>query len=73
VVRIKISGFLEPEDIIPELTSMAKDEVLAELAAKVVARHPAINRENFSKYCLNAKGLGARGSGMGLQFPMVRS
>jgi PTS system nitrogen regulatory IIA component len=69
VVRIKIIGFLEPEDIIPELTSMSKDDVLAELAAKVVVRHPAINREELLKILLERERLGSTGIGDGVAIP----
>lgn len=69
MVRIKIIGFLEPEDIIPELTSMSKDDVLAELAAKVVARHPAINREELLKILLERERLGSTGIGDGVAIP----
>jgi nitrogen PTS system EIIA component len=69
VVSIRIIGFLQPEDIIPELTSMVKDEVLAELAAKVVERHPAINREELLKVLLERERLGSTGIGDGVAIP----
>ncbi len=67
--KIKIIGFLQPEDIIPDLTSGRKDEVLAELAAKVEERDPDIDRKELLKILLERERLGSTGIGDGVAIP----
>lgn len=67
--RINIIGFLQPEDIIPDLTSGQKDQVLAELAAKVEERNPELNRAELCKILLERERLGSTGIGDGVAIP----
>lgn len=67
--QITIIGFLQPEDIIPDLTSRQKDQVLAELAAKVEDRNPWLNRAELYEILLERERLGSTGIGDGVAIP----
>lgn len=66
---MKINGLLQPEDIIPELLAENKDEVLGELAAKVVERHAGFDREELLRILLERERLGSTGIGDGIAIP----
>uniref|UniRef100_UPI00059ED16B PTS sugar transporter subunit IIA n=1 Tax=Geotalea uraniireducens TaxID=351604 RepID=UPI00059ED16B len=66
---MNIIGFLQPEDIIPDLTSDQKDQVLAELAAKVEERNPGLNRAELCKILQERERLGSTGIGDGVAIP----
>ena len=66
---MKISGLLQPEDIIPELAAESKDQLLLELAVKVVQRHSTLNREEIFKVLLEREKLGSTGIGDGIAIP----
>lgn len=66
---MKINGLLQPEDIIPELLAANKEEVLGELAAKVVERHAGLEREELLRILLERERLGSTGIGDGIAIP----
>lgn len=66
---VKISGLLQPEDIIPELAAETKDQLLLELAGKVVQRRPLLNREEIFKVLQERERLGSTGIGDGIAIP----
>lgn len=67
--KINIIAFMQPEAIIPDLTSSQKDQVLAELAAKVEERDPDIDRTELLKILLERERLGSTGIGDGVAIP----
>ncbi|KAF0217457.1 MAG: PTS system nitrogen regulatory IIA [Geobacteraceae bacterium] len=66
---MKINLLLQPEDIIPALSSAAKEAVLNELAAKVVERHPGLDHAELLKILLEREKLGSTGIGDGIAIP----
>ena len=66
---LTVIGFLRPEDIIPDLKSRVKDEVLAEFAALVEARHAGLDRQELLKVLLERERLGSTGIGDGVAIP----
>jgi PTS system nitrogen regulatory IIA component len=66
---MKICGFLQREDIIPELVAETKDQLLLEFAEKVVQRHPLLNREEIFKVLQERERLGSTGIGHGIAIP----
>lgn len=67
--RITITRFLTPDDIIPDLVSGTKEEVLAELAARVESRQSEIGRAELLKILLERERLGSTGIGDGVAIP----
>ena len=66
---MRIIGFLQQEDIVPSLSAGTKDEVLAELAAKVEERHPGLNRTEVLRILQERERLGSTGIGDGVSIP----
>jgi nitrogen PTS system EIIA component len=66
---MRINGLLQLEDIIPELSSETKDQVLDELAAKVAQRHSDFDRAELLKILLERERLGSTGIGDGIAIP----
>jgi len=66
---MRISGLLQPEDIIPELAAETKDQLLIELAEKVVQRHPLLNHVELFKVLQERERLGSTGIGDGIAIP----
>lgn len=66
---MRINGLLQPEDILPALAAGTKEEVLAELAALVAARHPGLDREAILKILRERERLGSTGIGDGIAIP----
>ena len=66
---MKINGLMQVEDVIPELSAHTKEQVLDELAAKIVVRHPGIHHEELLKILLERERLGSTGIGDGIAIP----
>ena len=66
---MKINQLLQPEDVIPALSAATKDEVLNELAAKVVERHPGLDHAELLKILHERERLGSTGIGDGIAIP----
>jgi PTS system nitrogen regulatory IIA component len=66
---MKINLLLQPEDIIPVLSAETKDEVLNELAAKVVERHHGLDHPELLKILHERERLGSTGIGDGIAIP----
>ena len=66
---MKINGLLQPEDIIPELAAETRDQLLLELAEKVVQRHPLLNSAEIFKVLQERERLGSTGIGDGIAIP----
>ena len=66
---MKIDGLLQLEDIIPNLSALTKEQVLNELAAKVVERHPDIDHDELVRILLEREKLGSTGIGDGIAIP----
>ena len=68
-VVMKINGLMQVEDVIPELSAQTKEQVLDELAAKIVDRHPGIQHDELLKILLERERLGSTGIGDGIAIP----
>lgn len=66
---MKISDVLRQEDIIPALSAKGKDDVLAELAGKLVERHPELDRDDLLRILYERERLGSTGIGDGIAIP----
>lgn len=66
---MKINAILQPGDIIPALGAATKDEVLAELAAKVEENHPGLKRQELLQILQERERLGSTGIGDGIAIP----
>ncbi len=64
-----ISTLLQPDDIIAEMASSGKDEVLAELAGRVVEHHPCLDRDELVRVLQERERLGSTGIGDGIAIP----
>jgi len=69
---MKIGTYFNSQDIIPSLVSTTKGDVLKELAAKLVARHSAIDREEVLSLLLERELLGSTGIGGGIAIPHAK-
>jgi PTS system nitrogen regulatory IIA component len=69
---MKISNYLKPGDIIPELVASSKMEVLEELASKVIERNMSINREQLVAVLREREKLGSTGIGDGVALPHAK-
>lgn len=69
---MKIGDYFNSQDIIPDLASMTKEDVLAELTDKLVARHTAIDREQVLRDLLERELLGSTGIGGGIAIPHAK-
>ncbi|GAB7027641.1 PTS sugar transporter subunit IIA [Geotalea toluenoxydans] len=67
--KMTITRFLLPEDIVADLVSGKKEEVLAELAARIELRQPEIGRAELLKILLERERLGSTGIGDGVAIP----
>ena len=66
---MKIKGLLKPEDIIPVLSAVTKEEALAELAAKVSEQNPGLDRNEIVRILVERERLGSTGIGDGIAIP----
>jgi PTS system nitrogen regulatory IIA component len=66
---MRISEFIPPELIIPELVSRDKDGVLRELAEYIATRFPALSREELVGILKEREKLGSTGIGEGFAIP----
>jgi PTS system nitrogen regulatory IIA component len=69
---MKIVDFFNSLDIIPCLASSTKEDVLAELTEKLVARHAAFDREVVLRVLLERELLGSTGIGGGIAIPHAK-
>jgi PTS system nitrogen regulatory IIA component len=69
---MKIVDFFNSLDIIPCLASSTKEDVLAELTEKLVARHAAFDREEVLRVLLERELLGSTGIGGGIAIPHAK-
>lgn len=69
---MKIGAYFNSRDIIPNLVSTTKVDVLKELVAKLVARHSAIDREEVLRLLLERELLGSTGIGGGIAIPHAK-
>jgi PTS system nitrogen regulatory IIA component len=66
---MKLADYLTLEDILPNLTSTNKEEVLLELASSLVARHPDLALEDVLQVLTEREQLGSTGIGDGIAIP----
>ncbi len=66
---MNIIDLMGPEDIIPSLAARTKDAVLEELAAKLVERHPELDRSELLAILQERERLGSTGIGDGIAIP----
>jgi nitrogen PTS system EIIA component len=69
---MKIGDYFNSQDIIPDLASLTKEDVLAELTDKLVARHTAIDRAQVLRDLLERELLGSTGIGGGIAIPHAK-
>jgi nitrogen PTS system EIIA component len=66
---MKFADYLGIEDILPSLTAVTKDDVLAELATALVHRHPSLADEDVLQLLSERECLGSTGIGDGIAIP----
>ena len=66
---MKIVDILQPDDIIPSLAAVTKDGVLEELTAKLMERHPGLDRGELLSILHERERLGSTGIGDGIAIP----
>ncbi len=66
---MRITGLLQLEDILPDLSAETKEELLGELAACVAERHPGLERAELLKVLCERERLGSTGIGDGIAIP----
>ena len=69
---MKIGDYFNSLDIIPYLASTTKEEVLAELTAKLVTHHDTIDRDEVFRVLLERELLGSTGIGGGIAIPHAK-
>ncbi len=69
---MKISEYLRPEDIIPELAASTKIEVLEELASVLAAHHDGVDGKLLLDKILEREKLGSTGIGDGIAIPHAK-
>jgi PTS system nitrogen regulatory IIA component len=70
---MKISDFLNPELILPELVARTKEEVLRELAVRIAGNFPKLSEENLLRIFQEREKLGSTGIGDGFAIPHGKS
>jgi len=70
---MKISDFLNPELILPELAARTKEEVLRELAVRIAGNFPKLSEENLLRILQEREKLGSTGIGDGFAIPHGKS
>ena len=66
---MKITDFLTPEMVVPELKAQSKPEVLKELAARLSGAHPEIPAEELTAVLAERERLGSTAIGDGIAIP----
>jgi nitrogen PTS system EIIA component len=70
---MKISDFLNPELIIPELAARTKEEVLMELADRIARNFSGVSAEKLLQILKDREKLGSTGIGDGFAIPHGKS
>ena len=70
---MKISDFLNPELILPELAARTKEEVLTELADRIARNFPGVSAEKLLRILKEREKLGSTGIGDGFAIPHGKS
>jgi PTS system nitrogen regulatory IIA component len=70
---MKISDFLNPELILPELAARTKEEVLQELADRIARNFPEVPAEQLLRILKERERLGSTGIGDGFAIPHGKS
>ena len=70
---MKISDFLNPELIIPELAAQTKEEVLLELADRIARNFSGVSAEKLLRILKEREKLGSTGIGDGFAIPHGKS
>jgi nitrogen PTS system EIIA component len=70
---MKISDFLNPELILPELVARTKEEVLMELADGIARNFPGVSAEKLLRILKEREKLGSTGIGDGFAIPHGKS
>lgn len=70
---MKISDFLNPELIIPELAAQTKEEVLMELADRIARNFSGVSAEKLLRILKEREKLGSTGIGDGFAIPHGKS
>jgi len=70
---MKISDFLNPELILPELAARTKEEVLMELADRIARNFPRVSAEKLLRILKERERLGSTGIGDGFAIPHGKS
>ncbi|RPH86846.1 MAG: PTS sugar transporter subunit IIA [Desulfobacteraceae bacterium] len=70
---MKISDFLNPELILPELAARTKEEVLRELAVRISGNFPKLSEKNLLRILQEREKLGSTGIGDGFAIPHGKS
>ena len=66
---MKITDFLTPEMVVPELTGQSKPDVLKELAECLSAQHPEISADELTAVLSERERLGSTAIGDGIAIP----
>jgi PTS system nitrogen regulatory IIA component len=66
---MNIVDIMHPDDIITSLAATTKDAVLEELSAKLVERHPELDRKELLAILQERERLGSTGIGEGIAIP----
>lgn len=66
---MKVTDFLHPEDVIPELSASSKDEALAELAGRLAQSQDGLDRGELLRVLQEREKLGSTGIGDGIAIP----
>ena len=70
---MKISDFLNPELILPELAARTKEEVLMELAERIARNFSGVSAEKLLRILKEREKLGSTGIGDGFAIPHGKS
>jgi PTS system nitrogen regulatory IIA component len=70
---MKISDFLNPELILPELAARTKEEVLTELADRIARNFSGVSAEKLLRILKEREKLGSTGIGDGFAIPHGKS
>ncbi len=66
---MRITGLLQLEDILADLSAETKEELLRELAEHVAVRHPDLDRAELLNVLMERERLGSTGIGDGIAIP----
>ncbi len=69
---MKLSEYLRPEDIIPELTASTKIEALEEMVSALADHHDGLDRKLLLERVLEREKLGSTGIGGGIAIPHAK-